>query len=57
MVIFSVEIDFTFIELIQSYLNKPSEYTFSKIIDHKAARGVYTHASRFRNTDKDLHDF
>ena len=57
MVELSVEIDFTFIERILAYLENREGHAIPKIIEHEAARGVHTHASRFRNTDKDLLDF
>ena len=54
---FFVELDFTFLEEILNYLENPTENAISRIIGHEAAIGVHIHASRFQNTDKNLHDF
>lgn len=57
MVDFSIEIDFTFIEQIIRCMDNPDEYPISELIKHEAAMGVHSHASRYWNTDKNLHDF
>ena len=57
MVKFFVELDFTFIEEILNYLENPTENAIARIIGHEAAIGVYIHAIRYKNTDKNLNDF
>ncbi|MFX1254003.1 MAG: hypothetical protein ACFFCZ_20490, partial [Promethearchaeota archaeon] len=57
MLRFNVEIDSSFITQILNYFESPSKTNLANIINHEAAKGVYTHAFRFNNTDLSLQDF
>ena len=53
----SVKLDLSFIEDILSYLKNLDPEGLKAITLHEAANGVYRHARRFRNTDKDITGF
>lgn len=53
----SVELDFTFIEEFLNFLEKPTEDVLSRLVSHEAAKGIYHHAIRFNNTEKNIHGF
>ncbi|MFX0087860.1 MAG: DUF5700 domain-containing putative Zn-dependent protease, partial [Candidatus Hodarchaeota archaeon] len=57
MLRFNVDIDFSFINQILDYFEKPSQNNLKRISRHKAAKGVYSHALRFNNTKLDLEAF
>ncbi|MCW4011912.1 MAG: hypothetical protein NWF07_02850 [Candidatus Bathyarchaeota archaeon] len=53
---FRVEIDSSFVELV---LNLPiiDDALIDRVVQHEAAKGIYSHAFRFHNTDKTIEDF
>lgn len=55
--VFNVIIDFSFIEDNLLNIRHFDNDTVLKITLHEAAKGIYNHAKRFHNTDKDLRDF
>ena len=55
--VFNVTIDFSFIEENLLKLHHFDKKTVSRIVSHEAAKGIYNHALRFHNTNKDLSDF
>ena len=55
--VFNVTIDFSFIEDHLHNLHHFDDESVSKIVSHEAAEGIYKHAKRFHNTDKDIRDF
>ena len=54
---FSVKLDLSFIENILSYAKNLDSESLKAITTHDAAKGVYGHARRFSNTDKDITGF
>jgi hypothetical protein len=55
--VFSVKIDFSFIEENLSAISHPDNQKVQQITSHNAAKGIYNHAKRFQNTEKNLKDF
>ena len=55
--VLSVKLDLSFIEEILSNLNNLNAESLKAITLHEAAKGVYDHARRFSNTDKDIAGF
>ncbi|MCW4051489.1 MAG: hypothetical protein NWE89_17345 [Candidatus Bathyarchaeota archaeon] len=55
--VFNVTIDFSFIEENLPIIHYPDDQKMLKMVSHDAAKGIYNHAKRFHNTDKDINDF
>jgi hypothetical protein len=55
--VFNVTIDFSFIEESLSILSNQNDAKILPITKHNAAKGIYNHALRFQNTEKDLNGF
>jgi hypothetical protein len=56
MVIY-VKIDFSFIEENLSTITQPDKQKIQQLTSHDAAKGIYNHAKRYQNTEKNLKDF
>ena len=52
-----VTIDYSFINCVLEYLERPREDTFHVIVSNEAAKDVHAHAYRFHNTTLDNQDF
>ena len=57
LMVLSVKLDLSFIENILSYAKNLDSESLKAITTHDAAKGVYGHARRFSNTDKDITGF
>ena len=55
--VFNVKLDFSFIEENLPTLRHPDDQKVLKLTSHDAAKGIYNHAKRFHNTDKDITGF
>lgn len=54
---FSVNVDFTLLDLIISYLTTDYGIFFEQILTHPAARKTHAHSVRFQNNEQSIADF
>lgn len=53
----SVRIDTSFVVPLLNYISKPSKDLLREVCEHEAAKRTYSHAIRFRNTEKKIRPF